>query len=290
MTKRCMIHVGGPTGGGKSAFAEALLESTDEWLLAARCVRDDSLEKLEESVPEDDRELERYRRAGASGAARIRFPATHQAVDEFFLTDLMEDPSDVVVMEGDCPLPWPDLRVFVAAAPPVGSRLFVRRKRNLAREEREKARRLERVLHNPEAMLAFVEEEVGIQFAHLARSRPELLDQLRRVLHQGLEKARHAPPPEPIQNWAVNARYAGIERGELVVITVRSDEERGRADGLVDQLRRLRTEDELFHDILGRGGKRTPVTAVAADLRDPTDPGRKKAMTRVRRAIRASSG
>jgi hypothetical protein len=52
-------------------------------------------------------------------------------------------------------------------------------------------------------------------------------------------------------------------------------------------LARLRKDDALFKDILGWGGHRTPITAVVANIADGRDAGRKKAVARVRRAIRS---
>jgi len=53
---------------------------------------------------------------------------------------------------------------------------------------------------------------------------------------------------------------------------------------LVD-LARLRKDDAPFNDILGTRGYRTPITTVVANMADPRDAGRKKAVARVRRTI-----
>ena len=38
MIERAYIHVGGPTGAGKTTFVETLLRGVARWWLAARCV------------------------------------------------------------------------------------------------------------------------------------------------------------------------------------------------------------------------------------------------------------
>lgn len=43
----------------------------------------------------------------------------------------------------------------------------------------------------------------------------------------------------------------------------------------------------LMEAVLGPHCHRTPVTAVVSNLADPKDPGRKKVMARVKRAIKA---
>lgn len=127
MRTRAIIRVAGPPQSGKTSFLEAVLCSLDEWILAARCVRDDSLRQPRESVPKAHPELRRYCRAGASGAALFRFPGDGSAFDGFFSSELMTDYSEAVVLEGDDPLGLADLKVFVAPVPAPGERLFVRR-------------------------------------------------------------------------------------------------------------------------------------------------------------------
>jgi len=85
-------------------------------------------------------------------------------------------------------------------------------------------------------------------------------------------------------------RFAGIERAQLVVFDVRHDGERKVAERLVGEVARLRKDEDLFHDLIGPPGTRTPVTAVVANLADPGDPGCRKALARVRRCVRSVSG
>src|SRR2546430_5870169 len=65
----------------------------------------------------------------------------------------MTDYSQAVLLEGDNPLGFTDLAVFVAPSPPADEALFVRRRRNLAGAERVKA--------------AITERYAGIQHAQL---------------------------------------------------------------------------------------------------------------------------
>jgi hypothetical protein len=160
-----------------------------------------------------------------------------------------------------------DLGAFVLAGR--GQRLFVRRKRDRAREERAKAAALVRLLRRPDGVADFLEE-----------ARTKLL--------QGIAQARRAPPPPPTEHWAVAGGYQGVEQAQLVVVNIRAEAERPRADELVADVGRLRKEAGLFHDILGSRGTRIPVTAVVANLADPRDRGTGKALARVRRAARVT--
>jgi hypothetical protein len=115
--ERALIHVAGPKRAGKTTFIERVLDGAGEWILAARCVRDDSLRESRETAPKGHPELRRYRAAGATGAALFAFPEGDIGSDAFFVTRLMEDYSKAVLLEGDRPVGFVDLAVFVAAPP-----------------------------------------------------------------------------------------------------------------------------------------------------------------------------
>jgi len=51
---------------------------------------------------------------------------------------------------------------------------------------------------------------------------------------------------------------------------------------------RIRNDEAVFQDVLSFRGHRIPITGVIADLADPADAGRKKALARGRRAINAA--
>ena len=75
-----------------------------------------------------------------------------------------------------------------------------------------------------------------------------------------------------------------IERAPLVVVNIGDERERDSAERLVSDVARLRADGELFRDILSRRVRR--VTAVVANVEERGDPGLKKALARVRRAVR----
>ncbi len=134
--ERALIHVAGPARSGKTAFIEAMLTGSDALVIAARCVRDDTLRQFRETTPGSHPELRRYREAGAIGAALLTFPGDADLSDSFFTTDVMMDYSKAVVLEGDSPLRFVDLRVFVAPPPAEGHQLFVRCTHERGREHR----------------------------------------------------------------------------------------------------------------------------------------------------------
>jgi hypothetical protein len=105
----------------------------------------------------------------------------------------------------------------------------------------------------------------------------------------GIAAARTAPPAKAVEHWAVSERFQGIERAGLVVVNSRDQSERASAEQLVADVHRLRKDDAVFNDIIGWRGHRLPITAVVANIVDPRDAGRKKALGRVRRTIRQHS-
>jgi molybdopterin-guanine dinucleotide biosynthesis protein len=158
---RVIIHVDGPPGAGKTAFVERLLGALDEWVLAVRCHRDESLRQARESSSARDPEVRRYRAAGASDAGRFTFPSSRDSADDFFTSRLLTDVSDVVVIEGDSPLRDADLRVFVAPLPAAGQTLLVRERRDRAAQQRARAAAMERLLGEPDGAARLLEQLVG---------------------------------------------------------------------------------------------------------------------------------
>jgi len=223
MRERAFVHVAGPPGSGKTTFIEAMLAVVDGPVLAARCIRDDALRQARETATKDHTELRRYKQAGAWGAALFAFPGNLIGSDAFFITELMMNYSTAVLLEGDDPVGFVDLRVFVAPPPEAGEELFVWR-RHLGNANRPTA--------------------------------------------------------------AIAERYAGIQHAQMVIVNIRAERERRAGEQMVADIVRLRKDKELFDDILGFRGSKLPITAVVANLTDPDDPGRKKALARVRRALR----
>lgn len=289
MIERAYIHVGGPPGCGKTTFVEAVLGGTDRAILAARCIRNDALRRARETAPKAHPELLRYRHAGASGAALFAFPKGDSGSEAFFMTDLMSDYSEGVIVEGDNPLGFVDLGVFVAPTPQAGEDLFIRRTRDLAAQDRAKVDAWEQLLREPDGVAKWLSQQLGSPVVEFVRKNPKLLENTRKTMLAGLAQTRMAPTHKPVAHWAIAERYAGIEHAGLVVVNVCHDSEWAAGERLVADVVRLRTDEDAFRDVLSSRGSRGRITAVVANLGDPNDPGRKKALARVRRALRARS-
>ena len=289
MRERSLIHVAGPKGAGKTTFMEKVLGSVGEWILVARCVRDDSLRESREAAPKAHPELRRYRDAGATGAAVFDFSERDIDSDAFFVTRLMEDYSKAVLLEGDNPLGFVDLAVFVAPPPPAGGTLLVRRTRDRAKEERAKADAMERMLREPDGVAELLAQVIGGPMAEYARRSHALLEETRTKMLAGIALARSAPAPKATEHWAIAEGYEGIERAQLVVVNIRSAAEGARGESLVAEVGRIRKNAAVFDDVLGLRGNKLPVTAVVANLALRDNAGTKKALARVRRAMGARS-
>jgi hypothetical protein len=232
------------------------------------------------------RSLRRYLQAGAEAVVVFAFPGQMVDPNSFYETDLMSNYSKAVILEGDNPLQHADLEVFVAAAPDTGETLFVRRQRDVAAAQRARVDAWERMLSQPDGMATWMEEVVGISVGELLRKKPQLGEDVRGKMLAGIAAARTAPPAKAGEQWAVSEQLEGIERAGLVVVNIRHQSERASAERLVADVHRLRKDDALFNDIIGWRGHRLPVTALVANLVDPRDAGRQKALGRVRRTIR----
>jgi hypothetical protein len=90
--------------------------------------------------------------------------------------------------------------------------------------------------------------------------------------------------------WTISDTHQGITHAQLVVVTVRGDDEKQLGEPRLAEVARLRGDPEVFEDLRFRlAGGRIQVTAVAADLTNRKDPGTRKALARVRRTLRAAS-
>jgi hypothetical protein len=95
---------------------------------------------------------------------------------------------------------------------------------------------------------------MGLPLGDFARSNPRLTEDVRSRMLEGIAQVRGAPPPRPVDHWAVSERFQGIERAGLVVVNLRDPDERPAAAQLLVDLARLRKDDALFNDIVGWRG------------------------------------
>jgi hypothetical protein len=201
----------------------------------------------------------------------------------------MEDYSEAVFIEGDCPVECIDLSIFVAPAPRAGESLLRREVRDYTAKHRASIERYAAAFETRESLASRLTQEVGEPLAAFALGQPEMLDELLDATKIGVEKARLAPPPAPTEHWALDERYSGLERAQLVVINRRPEDDPRRAEELCADIHRLRKDRAVFDDVIGISGNRAPVTAVVANLEDATDGGLRKCFNRIRRTVRAVS-
>jgi hypothetical protein len=284
MRERALVHVAGPVGAGKTTFIERLLDVEVAFAHCVRAQRDPKLRKEQESAPKTHAELRRYREAGASAVALYRF--AEPSMDAFFTSAFMQDYSEAVFIEGDCPIDYVDLSVFVAPVPSNGGSLLRRVVRDHTASHQAAIEQLASAIENQEALARLLGGALGEPLVAMALEQPRVLDDLRRSMKSKLGDDRRAKPPAPTEHWALEDGYAGIERAQLVVVNVLSDADRRAADAVIEDVARLRKDEEVYRDVLGPRGNKVPVTAVVADLSNPKDVGLKKAVARVRRATK----
>ena len=288
MIHRALVHVAGPPGVGKTTLIERLLESELALATCIRAERDPKLRHEKESAPRGHPELRRYREKGASAVALYRFPRPD--FEAFYCSSVMEEYSEAVFIEGDCPLDSVDLSVFVAPSPRAGDSLLRRVTRDHAAEHRASLDRYAAASATRETLARYLAKELGEPMATLALRRPEVLDELRASMKRGLATARRAPPPAPTEHWALGERYEGLERAQLVVVNLHGEDDRARADNLCREIPRVRKDPAVFEDVIGVYGHRVPITAVVTNLENPKDPGWRKCTSRVRRCLSSVSG
>lgn len=270
MRARPLLRVAGPLGSGKTTFVEAVLRSRMALSVCVRCRCDPRRQVARESAPVRDAELRRYRSAGAVAAALYSYPRADS--DAFYESEVVKDYSEAIVIEGDSPAGFEDLLVFVAPPLPAGTPLFRRFAGSL-------------MARPPGSTL---DELLAPGALGLPRNDAALLERWRRQALGSGHGSRGTDSARTVERNALAEAYEGLERAQLVVVNVRADDDRTAAEAFVADVHRLRRDDVLARDILGPLGSRTAVTAVVSDLVAPRDPGRTKALARVRRAIRAA--
>jgi molybdopterin-guanine dinucleotide biosynthesis protein len=288
MRQRAFVHVAGPAGAGKTAFIEAVLQGLDETVICVRAARDDKLRSPKESAPKGSEELRRYRAVGASAVAAYRFSAGKTASDAFFMSEVMQDYSTAVFIEGDCPVEFADLSVFVAPPLEHGQSLLRRVQRDEAAARAASLKAFEVALDSPEALMQLLTGGLGEPLLAEAFKDPRVVEKTRSGMADELRKLRALRSPKPTLHWALAPGCEGIERAQLIVVNTRDDVGRARADHLLEEVGRLRKDPAVYKDILGWRSSKVPITAVAASVADPKDPGLKKAIARVRRAVRSA--
>lgn len=293
MISRALIHVTGPGSAGKTAFIERLLDAQVAHAICVRAVRDATQREERESSPKGHPELRRYRAAGVSGAALYRFAEPSR--DAFYSADFMnflKVHPEAVLIEGDCPTEFVDLSVFVAPVPAKGRALLRRVVRDHTASYQASIAQFAHALENPEALARLfgiqirLTETAGSNWSPAsALKEPRVLNNLRRSVEAELEEARRMPPPAPTEHWALEEDYLGIETAQLVVVNVRSDDDRRAAKPFIEEIARLRKDAEIYRDVIGLQGNKLPITAAIADLSNPKDAGVKKAVARVKRTL-----
>jgi hypothetical protein len=284
MRERALIHVAGPVAAGKTTFVERLLNAEVAFAICVRAERDPKLRKEQESAPKSHAELRRYREAGASAVALYRFAEPNP--DAFFMSEFMQDYSEAVFIEGDCPIDYVSLSVFIAPVPTKGRSLLRRVVRDHTASHRASIEQSASAIENPAALARLLGGGLGERLVAMALERPRVVDDLRRSISSELGEERCAPPPAPTEHWALAEGYAGIERAQLVVVNARSDTDRRAAESLLEDVARLRKDEAVYQDVLRHRGNKLPVTAIVADLSNPKDAGLKKAIARVKRTTR----
>jgi hypothetical protein len=113
-------------------------------------------------------------------------------------------------------------------------------------------------------------------------------DYLLKVVDHVLKNPKRSPSPHAPKRprrWSLAESYRGIGEAGLIIVNIHDESEREQAEALVKAVHRLRSDKEVFDDVLGAFHRRVPVTALVANLAIPGDAGLKKSIARIKREI-----
>lgn len=288
MINRAYIHIAGQPGEGKTALIEATLASMRyDSAFCVHAVRESTLRKPKEITSREDPHLKRYDEAGAIYSMLYRYPggAAYDNID-FYERVAITDYSDIIFIEGDSPIDYSHLSVYVTRPLPEDATLLYAGKHDTHAERSRELEKMEQLAEHPELLLELLPSGVGLMLESIGDKSAAILEDISEVLRLKTEELRALPAPEPTDRWKLAESHHGIRDAGMVVVNIHDESERELAAAMVADVARLRSDKKVFDDVLGWQYHRTPITAVVANLADKRDAGRKKAIARIKRAIK----
>ena len=283
MIDRAYIWVDGPTGVGKTTLVERSLQSNRSRLvMAARFVETDQVKQPSEDRPSDG-DPDRYERAGAFHSMRYRYPPGEQgrAAGDFFHTRFIEQYSEGIIFEGRrLPGMEADLFLFVTRPLPEGEELVEMKSREEARIGLRTYLALaagmspDELDEEPPGEDPELDMEDGDVVEEI-----EIPDELGRKLLEWAEKG----VPLTRKAWTLRDDHQGLARAEVVVVNIHDESERGAAERLAAQIRRIREDERISKDVLGWDLRRRLKSIHIANLADRRDPELKKVVAKIKR-------
>ena len=222
----------------------------------------------------------------AGRAVRLTFDEA--CGDAFYATEFMSDDSPAILIEGDMPAEFADLEVFVAPPPTDGGPLI--RSRKKAGSKPLAAAAPKRTSRNPVVQALLLQQEAERSLLETLLSAPRAVKVLHRDVLSFLKAAISGGERGDAEGDDIAPGFEPLETAGLCVVTYRDAAGREAAERYTEEIRALRTNTEALRRIFGPLARQRPATIVAANLRDPRDPGTKRAVARVRRAVRAACG
>jgi hypothetical protein len=289
-----LVQVVGPSGGGKTTLIERVLRSSPSRLLAAvRIVPDDAV-RAPVLDPAGDADTVRYAAAGAWRSRRVRVPAGAPC-DVLDVLDACEGAfhaASAVLIEGGAARRGDvDAIVFVTSPLERGVGLTVVETREVGRLDGRDALRLMAGL----APIASEEERADLDALEALDEGDdigEVIDEFEIPDALGeriLELLEHG---YPVRQEVTELRpgFEGLPEAHLAVVSAGDAGGAGDAGSVAATLAAiagLRADEALLRSLRRDHVRFGPRTVVAADLREPRDPGTRKALEAVKRRMRA---
>lgn len=285
-----LVQVVGPPGGGKTTLIERVVGSSPSRLLAAVRIVPDAAVDAPLLDPAGDADTARYAAAGAWSSQRVLVPAgaPGDVLDALDACDGAFHPASAILIEGG-PARRGDVDavVFVTAPVAPGFGLTVVETREVGRLDGRNALRLMAGLAPiaSEEQLAEIEELDALDAADLEG---EVIDEVEvpdALAERILELLEHGYPVRH-EVTALRPGFEGLAEAHVAVV--------GAGDAAAVEATRaaiagLRADAALLSSLRRDAVRFGPRTVITADLRDPRDPGTRKAVEAVKRRMRAAA-
>jgi GTPase SAR1 family protein len=281
------VWIDGLASAGKTTLIERLLQSNRKRdFVVVRLLASDNVSETRSDGGESP-ECMRYGNAGSTAALRLDYPFMHLPKDENEAMEWVrclawrdwggeESACDALVCEGENDFHWrSQLRVFVARPLPEGQSLITKRRGKRFSLELEDCLPLVHSLAGPPPE-AIVDEPAWTD----AQASDDFSEPVGRIMEMAKNRL-----PVYRNVWEISPEYKNITNAAVIVINIHDEKERAAALQLVQEIRRLRDDRAVAHDVFSYHDYRGKVSIYVCNFSNPSDKELSKALTRIKRSI-----
>ncbi|MBI3892357.1 MAG: hypothetical protein HY303_12610 [Candidatus Wallbacteria bacterium] len=273
------IWINGPPGSGKTTTIERLLESDRRQCFSLLRLRADEQPRRNS---DEDPDVVRYKRAGALVATAAR-DTPGERVEALTRAERLFGSGEALIVEGHPrgTIGRSGLGVFVLRPMPEGQPLVTR--------GRKEAMRLDLATYltlgskgGSSAEEPPPPEDGEWETVEEIELPPDVAGKLLKLAKDGV--------PIMQDSYLLPEGHDGLHYASVYLINITSESERPRAEGLAEELRRLRADGEVLRDLPGWVPESRRISVYVGNALASRDPDIQKLMARIKRGVARGGG